>query len=1698
MYHNFAKIRKFLRVTVCLISLYAIQINCILAQVTYTITATTSTGGAITPSGDVTVFEGENQTFYFEPYECYEIDEVLIDGISDPDAVENGSYTFESVTEVHTIFVTFQNNTTYTITASSNANGTITPNEISTVMCGDNLTFIFTPNFCYHIAEVWIDNVSNTDAVTNGYFIFENITNDHTISVIFALNDPLIITSTTGAHGSIGPAGAIPVNCGESQTFTFTPDNCYAISQVLIDGSNNPYAAATGSYTFENVTIGHTISVTFQNNTTYTITASAGANGTITPSGIVSVSCGDNQTFTFTPDPGFEIALVVVDGYSNLNAVLTGSYTFTNVSGNHTISVTFKPETFSITVSPNLIAGGIVSGIGYNLEYGMEWTVRAIPLQSYVFVNWTENGVPVSDTAIYTFEITGSRVLVANFKLKSYSVTLIPNPTSGGTALGGGNSIEHGTYLEVVATPFPQYTFVDWTENDEFLNSDSAFTFRVTSSRILTANFTPKTYNITVSIAPDGGGFAYGGGYNLPFGTDTMVWATPNMNWVFDKWTENGVEVTNASVLPITVTGTRHLVANFKLKKFNVTVAANTAAGGIVSGGGNNIPYGNETTVRVDAISSNYKFVDWTENGVHASDSMIYTFTVTRSRHLVANFTLQTYDIIVEAEPQQGGNVFGGGYGIVYGTDTSVTAVANPHFNFWKWTEEGVTVCSDSYFPFSASHSCTLVAHFTAETYLINLSASPSTAGSVSGGGTYTYGTPITVSATPDSCHYFVNWTENGDTVSTTPDYSFEVEEPRNLVANFAPLIYNVTAIANISSGGTFTGTGLNIPCGTEITVCATPNVGYIFDYWIENGITIAYDSCITFTVLEDHNLTAHFTFLTYTIELRKDPLPGGQVWGDGIFPADSTITVHAQANPGFAFQKWTEFGQTVSLDAAYTFQVTQSRILTAHFITPTYHIDLAVNPSGVGGSANVVGGSSTNIPYEAWRTIKATPAAHFVFVNWTENGVHFSSNAVDSFPVIRNYNLVANFRLETCNINLSRTPEEGGYTTGAASNIPYGTPITVRAHNNLNYYFVKWTEDGITVNTQADWDFTVLGSRDLVAHFARKNFTITLWEDTPDGGSTAGGGTFPADTIITVTATVKPNYVFAGWFEYGVRVWDSAVYTFPVTRNRDLYAKFELAKYNILVSPSPIQGGNVDGGGIFTYGDTITVWASSKEFFKFVNWTEEGKPVSVDSNYKFSVVKNRDLVANFTSVQHLVTLKANPHEGGDVEGGGSYFHNSDIIVHAISKVGYVFVNWTENDQEVSQNADLPLTITQPRTLVANFVRKDVDVTTEAYPIEGGTTSGGGLNIPIGQEVTVVAKPNPEYRFVYWTKEEQVVHPEEEYSFFAMESCHLVAHFTKIEYTITLSANPSEWGTVYGGGIFPYGDTITVHATPNPTYSFLNWTENDVVVSTAADYKFMVTGAKELQANFEVRKYIVQVTSNDTLYGVVTGGGKYNLYDTVRIRAFPNYGYLFVNWTRDSAFVTTATSYTFVVTEDMDFVANFYGLDFDTYAATLWDNTFMLNLNKLARDGYDIIGCKWFKNGKEELITNTIDEFSYSAGPNKNNLLELTPTYYTYHLVLKDGSILFSTKKTLTKYTLEHAPPVPSKLFIYPNPVVSGNAFTIEGVTKDASLQVFSQNGVCLRTLAVNDDTIEITLNLPAGIYIIRNGHKEGKITIVK
>lgn len=224
----------------------------------------------------------------------------------------------------------------------------------------------------------------------------------------------------------------------------------------------------------------------------------------------------------------------------------------------------------------------------------------------------------------------------------------------------------------------------------------------------------------------------------------------------------------------------------------------------------------------------------------------------------------------------------------------------------------------------------------------------------------------------------------------------------------------------------------------------------------------------------------------------------------------------------------------------------------------------------------------------------------------------------------------------------------------------------------------------------------------------------------------------------------------------------------------------------------------------------------------------------------------NQNLVLR--SGLYEVTAEANPAEGGEVTGAGTFNYGETITLSATANVGYTFINWTKAGAVVHTNPSYSFQVTGSDAYVANFTLNNYEITATANPTEGGTTTGSGT-YNHGQQVTLTASANTGYHFVNWTENNTPVSDEVTYSFVVMGDRVLAANFELNSYVITAEADPAEGGMVTGNGTYQYGDIATVNVTPNPNYYFVDWTSNGLVVSQEPQYTFEVIKDFQLVAN---------------------------------------------------------------------------------------------------------------------------------------------------------------------------------------------------------------------------------------------------------
>jgi uncharacterized repeat protein (TIGR02543 family) len=302
----------------------------------------------------------------------------------------------------------------YTIIATAGPNGSICPSGVTTVNYGMSQNYSITPAIGYRVLDVLVDGVS-VGAVT--CYKFVKVKANHTISASFAPYATFTITATSGPNGSVTPAGVTTVSSCGSQSYAITPATGYHVFDVLVDGVS---VGAVTSYKFINVKANHTISASFAPNATFTITATSGPNGSVTPAGVTTVSSCGSQIYAITPAIGYHVVDVLVDGVS-VGAVT--SYTFINVNANHTISASFSADITNYTLTV-IATNGTVAKNPDQASYNSGTVVQltAAPAMGYHFTGWS--GDLTGSTNPVNVTMDGNKTITANFAINTYTFTV--------------------------------------------------------------------------------------------------------------------------------------------------------------------------------------------------------------------------------------------------------------------------------------------------------------------------------------------------------------------------------------------------------------------------------------------------------------------------------------------------------------------------------------------------------------------------------------------------------------------------------------------------------------------------------------------------------------------------------------------------------------------------------------------------------------------------------------------------------------------------------------------------------------------------------------------------------------------------------------------------------------------------------------------------------------------------------------------------------------------------------------------------------------------------------------------------------------------------------------------------------------------------------------------------------------------------
>lgn len=239
--------------------------------------------------------------------------------------------------------------------------------------------------------------------------------------------------------------------------------------------------------------------------TTFTITSSAGINGSIAPLGATVVSSGTSSTFTITPDIGFNILDVLVDGGS---VGPVPSYTFTNVAANHTIAASFTslPAATSTIIS---IAGlnGTINPLGTTtVTNGTSQTYTITADNTYAIQDVLVDGMSVGAVSTYTFaNITGDHTIAASF-VAVPPATFMITPSAGPNGNISPNSmvmLTTGASSTFTMTPSAGYEVSDVLIDNVSVGAVSTYTFNnVVADHTIAVSFRAIPTLTTLDITP--------------------------------------------------------------------------------------------------------------------------------------------------------------------------------------------------------------------------------------------------------------------------------------------------------------------------------------------------------------------------------------------------------------------------------------------------------------------------------------------------------------------------------------------------------------------------------------------------------------------------------------------------------------------------------------------------------------------------------------------------------------------------------------------------------------------------------------------------------------------------------------------------------------------------------------------------------------------------------------------------------------------------------------------------------------------------------------------------------------------------------------------------------------------------------------------------------------------------------------------
>jgi len=777
-------------------------------------------------------------------------------------------------------------------------------------------TLTATANNGYHFLR-WNDgNTQNPRQVT--------VTQDSNFTAYFVSNmSNLTVQSGNPSMGSVSGSGVYYYQ--NTVVLLATPNYGYHFTAWSDGVTDNP----RNVYVFQDSTFTAFFDVNY-----YSLNVSVNSQTMGSASGTGSYAYLHEMQMEATPAYGYH--------FVQWNDQNTDNPRTITVTRDSAFTAQFAANSYTITAEPNDPTMGSAYGSGaYN--FNTTATLTAVETYGYHFTQWSDG---VTDNP-RTITVQNSATYTAQFAINSYILTVQSSNPAIGTTSGGG-SYNYLTPVNITAIPNNGYHFTQWSDG----NTDNPRLVSVTQNATYTAQFAINSYAVGVTSSNSNMGSVSGSGTYNHNSTATLT-ATAYYGYHFVQWQDGNTENPRSVV----VTDSTQYTAQFDYNSYLVTANSSNVTLGSATGGGS---YNYLSQVALTAVAvPHYHFTMWNDS----IEDNPRTITVTRDSVFTAHFAIDRHTIGVHTADATLGTVSGSDT-VDYNTAVWITATANYGYHFVQWNDGNtsnprrVVVSQDT----------VLSASFAPNQYTATTAVSDAVMGSVTAGGTYSYLTPLTLTATANYGYHFTGWSDG----ETTNPRGFTLTQDTSFTALFAVNQYNVTLVSSDSTLGSVQGGGeYNYLSQVTITAAAAPHSHFV--QWNDGNTTNP--RLVTLTC--DTAFTAYFEMdQQFLITVSANDTTRGRVEGGGTYYLGETATLTATANEHYYFAQWSD-GNTSN---PRVITVTGDMTYTAVFEPVMYTVALTANDYSMG---QVTGGGS--YAYGTSVTLEARAFEYYSFVRWSD-----------------------------------------------------------------------------------------------------------------------------------------------------------------------------------------------------------------------------------------------------------------------------------------------------------------------------------------------------------------------------------------------------------------------------------------------------------------------------------------------------------------------------------------------------------------------------------------------------------------------------------------------------------------------------------------------------------------------------------------